>query len=879
LIATFVLRSDGAGFRSRNSWNLLASDDEWTAPIMAEVGPDSNVWFIDWYNYIVQHNPTPAGFRTGKGNAYESDLRDKKHGRIYRLVWNDTREGRRAGSAGPATLAQASPDQLLAALQSDNFLWRRHAQRLLIEQRQNDVVEQLVRLAGSSTVDEIGLNVPAIHALWTLQGLGLLDGQHAGALQVALDALRNASAGVRRNALAVLPRNSQTAEPMARLAVEDTDSQVRLAACLACAESDPSPAVAKWLLAALQRSDNVADRWLRDSLVAAAARHDHAFLSALGSWDVSRASDVGSAGAVIRRVAEHYARGTPSTTIGSLLVSLSKAQSAAIVGDVMAGLAAGWRSDQAVQLDEATENAVLEMFQRATTAQRASLVALGSRWGSKKLESYAAEITADFRQRLSNDGDSDADRIAAAQQWIEFRSRDSATATTILELITPRTPPALGQGLIDAIGRSESPDVGQILAERLSALTPQLRATGLRVLLSRAEWTRALIDALNSGKLPLGDLTLDQKLALNNHPNPGIAKRARDLLKRGGELPNPDRQKVVDELLTLTKATGDAASGKAVFLKTCAKCHTHSGEGTRIGPDLTGMAVHPKHELLVHIIDPGRSVEGNYRVYTVLTDDGRVFTGLLASESKTSIELIDAEAKKHTILREDIEQLAASAKSLMPDGVEKQHSSQEVMDLLEFLTRRGKYLPIPLEKYATVVSTKGMFNSESAQVERLIFSDWAPKTVDGIPFVLVDPQGDRTPNVIMLHGDHGTIPPRMPRSVRLTCNAPARAVHFLSGISGWGYPAEPRGGHTLTVRLTYEDGETEDHLLTNGEHFADYIRRVDVPGSKFAFALRGQQVRFLSVLPKREMKIESIELLKGRDRTAPIVMAVTIESP
>src|SRR4029079_12316270 len=40
LIATFVLRPDGAGFRSKNSWNLVASDDEWSSPILADVGPD-----------------------------------------------------------------------------------------------------------------------------------------------------------------------------------------------------------------------------------------------------------------------------------------------------------------------------------------------------------------------------------------------------------------------------------------------------------------------------------------------------------------------------------------------------------------------------------------------------------------------------------------------------------------------------------------------------------------------------------------------------------------------------------------------------------------------------------------------------------------------
>jgi hypothetical protein len=81
----------------------------------------------------------------------------------------------------------------------------------------------------------------------------------------------------------------------------------------------------------------------------------------------------------------------------------------------------------------------------------------------------------------------------------------------------------------------------------------------------------------------------------------------------------------------------------------------------------------------------------------------------------------------------------------------------------------------------------------------------------------------------------------------------------------------------MIVRLHYADGDTEDIALKNGQHFADYIRRVDVPGSEFAFNLRGRQIRYLSVTPKREAAIESIELVKGDDPTAPIVMAVTVE--
>jgi hypothetical protein len=120
----------------------------------------------------------------------------------------------------------------------------------------------------------------------------------------------------------------------------------------------------------------------------------------------------------------------------------------------------------------------------------------------------------------------------------------------------------------------------------------------------------------------------------------------------------------------------------------------------------------------------------------------------------------------------------------------------------------------------------------------------------------------------------------MPKSVTLPCNAPVRAVHLLSGVSGWGYNGgEPSKTVSMIVLLRFADGKTEEHLLFDGVEFADYIRRVDVPGSKFAFALRGQQVRYLSVRPEHEGTVESIKLVKGPDRTAPIVMAVTVELP
>ena len=81
----------------------------------------------------------------------------------------------------------------------------------------------------------------------------------------------------------------------------------------------------------------------------------------------------------------------------------------------------------------------------------------------------------------------------------------------------------------------------------------------------------------------------------------------------------------------------------------------------------------------------------------------------------------------------------------------------------------------------------------------------------------------------------------------------------------------------MIVRLVYADGTTEDHPLVNGRHFADYIRRVDVPESEYAFDLAGRQMRKLVIHPGKDAVIERIDLIKGDDPTAPVVMALTAE--
>lgn len=877
LVATFNLVPRGTDFAAYNGGNLFASDDEWTAPIAAEVGPDGCVWVIDWYNYIVQHNPTPHGFENGPGNAYVTSLRDKTHGRIYRVVPNTK-------LANLIVLDPSEPARLIQGLQSDNLLWRTHAQRMLVERGQIDVLPQLLTLLKDPTVDAIGLNTAAIHVLGVLQGLGVCDGRNDQATQALYAALAHPSAAVRRNAVRVLPPSLQSVMAIANAKLlEDRDPQVQLATLLALADFPADENVGPILVEFVSRPANLRDRWLPDAATSAAAIHCRSFLPALVRSVKTSSQPDTKLLEMVGRVSEHHARDIADselmTDVRGVIPQLA-ATSAELSTAVLQGWLRGWPTQSTVRLDKAADTALPELFSAATADGKVALLELSQRWRSQALETHLATLADQLAQQAADETAPLEKRIAAARQWIDLQPHHDEPPQQLLAMISPRMTPELANALIAAAANSKSSEVGSMLVEAVAHASPAARKEIVVQLARKSDWLPALADALQSGQIAVSDLPLDQRQALVSQADKELATRFEKVFSASGGLPDANRQRVIDEVLSTVLAGGDAAKGKVHFKNECAKCHTYQGEGNKVGPDLSGMAAHPKAELLTHILDPSRSVEGNFRVYSLATADGRVLSGLLASETKTTVELLDAEAKRHVVLRDDIDELAASPKSLMPEGFEKQLGPQGLADLLAFLSQRGKFLPLDLRKVATASSAQGMFYDRNATSERLVFDDWQPKRFAGVPFQLIDPQEGRTPNVVLLYGPQGNFPPKLPKQVSLSVGGPARAIHLLGGVSGWGFPLGQTGSVSMIVRLRYADGQTEDHNLLNGEHLADYIREIDVPKSQLAFTLSGgQQVRYLAIVPGRSEPIDTIELVKGPDGTAPIVMAITVETP
>ena len=269
LVGQFDVTAKGAGFVSTQlPNNLFSSADGWTGPVCAETGPDGAVWICDWYNLIIQHNPTPnrnsAGYdaKTGRGGAYESPVRDTALGRIFRVFPKAS-----ANDTYPK-LVPADLDSLVAGLAHPNLFWRLQAQRLIVESGSQAATAKLKEIVKSTPVT--ATNRAAIHAFYALQGLAALD---ADTVKIAL--VSN-SRGLRRAAIAYAPLdNTLPAAVIKNGVITGTDSRELAETFASLARLAPSPQIQTALQATLAANPDISsDATLKDAWQIANRHHD-----------------------------------------------------------------------------------------------------------------------------------------------------------------------------------------------------------------------------------------------------------------------------------------------------------------------------------------------------------------------------------------------------------------------------------------------------------------------------------------------------------------------------------------------------------------------------------------------------------------------------
>jgi putative heme-binding domain-containing protein len=201
-------------------------------------------------------------------------------------------------------------------------------------------------------------------------------------------------------------------------------------------------------------------------------------------------------------------------------------------------------------------------------------------------------------------------------------------------------------------------------------------------LVRKAAWLNELFAAIDARQIGAGEIDRDVKQLLMNHPNSQLRNRARHLFA-ADRLGNVVA--IVEAYRPTVERAGRADRGRAIYEKRCSTCHRIGNLGHAVGPDLASVQNKSPADLLVAIVDPNREAQPNYISYTLVTHQGTVHTGIIVAESAAGVTLRRADAREDRVLRSEIEELASTGKSLMPEGLEKDITAAEMADLIAFI--------------------------------------------------------------------------------------------------------------------------------------------------------------------------------------------------
>jgi putative membrane-bound dehydrogenase-like protein len=651
LVHRELLRPKGATFQSRparKGVEFLATPDDWCRPVFLTEGPDGGLYVADMYRAVIEH---PQFMPPELKERPDLRLGDDR-GRVWRIVPKDYKT-----KPTRPVLHKASTEELVATLAHPGAWWRTTAQRLLLERGGREAVGPLKKLLGSREPRA------RVHGAWLLERFGALDES------ALLRLLEDDHPRVREQAV-LLAEPRLTKSAAVRKAVvaraKDADDRVRYQTALSLGEWNDPAALEPLAHIALA---GAADSWTRTAVATAVPGRAGALIDTLVRM---KFHTIFPARAPVRL-----------TLLHELAVLVGARREPAEVGDVLDTLL-GLTGDEAARWRLAGLNGLAEGMSRRGTRLGAFL---------SRLPKDRAETARKTRALLAESAKEAADPKRGLPERLQavhlLAHADWETAGPALKkLIDAKGSQEIRLAAIAALSAHARPEVPKLLMEGWRSQTPARRRAVTDALFRRPEWVRALLAGVESGEVKPGDIDVLRTRQLLRHRNREIRSLAGKLLR--DNLP-ADRKEVLARYQKALKLHGDEKKGRAVFEKNCATCHRVAGLGVEVGPVISDTRTKTREALLGDILNPNQAIDNNYISYLLELKNGKALTGIIVTETASSITLKQQEGRTDVILRTDIAEMASSGVSLMPEGLEKEITVEQMADLLAFL-KNWRYL-------------------------------------------------------------------------------------------------------------------------------------------------------------------------------------------
>lgn len=634
------LTLDGITFRSNRvdeQTDFVRSSDIWFRPVNFINAPDGTLYCLDMSREVLESIHIPLDV------VKHLDLKSgRDYGRIYRIAPPGFR------SPAPPRLSKATTAELVASLESPHGWWRDTAHRLLFERQDPAAVDALRKLARHSTLPQA-----RVLAIWSLHGLERLDDE------TCLAALADEHAGVRENVVRLVESKLASSQALLKATcalADDPVARVRYQIAFSLGAVDSAEATAA--LARIARRD-AADRWIRTAVLSSCAeRADRLFAILIASPIDAPVSMITAPLAEVVGV-----RNRPDETARVLqaLAASPAGINPRLAQPFLLSLGQGLKRTGARLVPSNDDDAGSRLL-RATLADAATT----ARAAEAPVEARVAAVT------LLSCSPTEGHRLVLA------------------DLLGVDQPEPVQRAAVRALADDPDPTGGRLLLGRLQEFVPEIRRVALETLLSREDLALSLLEAAGRNEVSVSDVDSTRREFLLKSRSEQLRKLAQEVF---GDAVDRSRRAVVTEYQAALKLKGDLTAGATVFQKNCSACHKVGGAGFAVGPNIVSSAVREPAVLLEHILDPNQYVLPNYLQYVVIDRQGRSHTGLLASQTATSVTLKKEKEETTTILRGDVEELVSSRKSLMPEGLEKEIAPQAMADLIAWLRQVSAEAP------------------------------------------------------------------------------------------------------------------------------------------------------------------------------------------
>ncbi|MEW4561978.1 PVC-type heme-binding CxxCH protein [Bremerella sp. JC770] len=748
-----IVKPEGSGYVGSHGPDFLLTRDRASQILNIRYLPDGNAYMIDWYDMQACH-------------SRNADAHDRSNGRVYKICYGESQSVN-------VDLAGQSDLELAELTLHPNDWYVRHGRKILQHRssREDIAAEAIDRLKEIANTHADPTR--RLRAYWALHTIGQLDLPHVEQMT------GDANPYVRGWAIQLALESDQ--QPAKSLEA----TMVRLA------KEDPSPVVRLYLASAAQRMP-VDSRW---NLLSALTSHpedaqDHNL--PLMYW---YAAEPLADAAPERALALGLAASEAIPQLGQFMLRrIGSGNSKSSLATLVQGLS--------TVEDPATQLTFLKAMRTALAGQRQ--VTMPPKWetvGGKLMASPNAEVVVEATALGVTFGDTQA--LAKMRQIAQDESANQRTRTAAIEALLaaadPKLPgtlhsllasPTYREVALKGLAQYDDPQTADKVLAIYGQMSPAAKRVALATLCSRPAYGKALLAAIAQGDIPASDLSADLVRQLSNLQDKDINAQLGSVWGSIRDTPE-EKAKLIQQYKTLVtqkdQPTSDPALGRAIFAKTCQRCHTLYGVGGAVGPDLTGSNRANLDYLLSNIVDPSAVMAKEYQPSIILLDSGRVLTGIVRKEDDKTVTL---ETTEDVLIlpKQEIEERRLSDKSMMPDDQLRPFSKHDVRSLVAYLQGKSQ-----TPRLATPENAVELFNGTD-------LSGWSGDaklwSVEDGEIVGKTPQG--IPHNSFLISDLTAENFRLTMEVRLVNNAGNSGVQFrsqpLAGGSVKGYQADIGAG-------------------------------------------------------------------------------------